>query len=198
MLAELLRQPGVEETLELRSSFGFLAIHGGSLERMTDVVARQTAAESGSSYYGVCQPEGFRWHLPSTAFAPEQSAALSAFVEHVDVAVAVHGYGREGLWTTLLLGGANRALAGHVAEHLRHALPDYTVVADLPAIPAPLRGVHPANPVNVPTSGGVQLELPPRVRGMGPFWADHEDGLTPHTRSLIDGLVAAATAWSPD
>ena len=36
-------------------------------------------------------------------------------VEDVDVAVAVHGYGRAGRFTTLLLGGRNRALAAHVA-----------------------------------------------------------------------------------
>jgi phage replication-related protein YjqB (UPF0714/DUF867 family) len=198
MLAELLLQPGVEETVELRSGLGFLAIHGGSLERMTDVVARRAAAEAGASYYGVCQPEGFRWHLPSTAFRPDQSDQLAAFVAHVDVAIAVHGYGRHDYWTTLLLGGANRVLADHLAAHLRGALPDYTIVDDLPAIPQPLRGVHPENPVNVPRSGGVQLELPPRVRGMGPFWADHGDGLTPHTQSLIDGLAAAAIAWCPE
>ena len=35
---------------------------------------------------------------------------LAEFIDHVDVAVAVHGYGAEGYWTTLLLGGRNRRL----------------------------------------------------------------------------------------
>jgi phage replication-related protein YjqB (UPF0714/DUF867 family) len=198
MLAELLLQPGVDESVELRSSFGFLAIHGGSLERMTDVVAREAADRAGASYYGVCLPEGLHWHLPSTAFRPDQSTALAAFVDHVDVSVAVHGYGRDGHWTTLLLGGSNRTLAEHVASHLRGALPDYTVVDDLATIPTELRGVHPDNPVNAPAGGGVQLELPPRVRGMGPFWAEHRDGLTSHTEGLIAGLAAAASGWRPE
>ncbi len=35
-LAELLARPGVVETVELRSSFGFMAIHAGQLEEVTD------------------------------------------------------------------------------------------------------------------------------------------------------------------
>jgi phage replication-related protein YjqB (UPF0714/DUF867 family) len=31
-------------------------------------------------------------------------------------------------------------------------------------MPSTLRGVHPDNPVNRPRAGGVQLELPPRIR----------------------------------
>ena len=36
--------------------------------------------------------------------------------------------------------------------------PEYVVVDELEAIPARLRGVHVANPVNLAKSGGVQLE----------------------------------------
>ncbi|BBY24718.1 hypothetical protein MSTO_49230 [Mycobacterium stomatepiae] len=42
-LSELLSAPGVLETSRLRSRFGFLAIHGGGLEEMTDVVAERAA-----------------------------------------------------------------------------------------------------------------------------------------------------------
>jgi len=43
---------------------------------------------------------------------------------------------------------------------------------------------------------GVQLELPPRVRGSSPLWWDWEGpGLTPHTERLIDALVHCATTW---
>jgi phage replication-related protein YjqB (UPF0714/DUF867 family) len=35
----LLRVPGVTESGVLRSRFGFLAIHGGGLEKVTDVIA---------------------------------------------------------------------------------------------------------------------------------------------------------------
>jgi phage replication-related protein YjqB (UPF0714/DUF867 family) len=61
-----------------------------------------------------------------------------------------------------------------------------------------LRGLHPSNPVNAVRGGGVQLELPPRVRGSSPLWWDWEaPHPTPHTAALIDGLVAAANAWTP-
>ena len=43
-LTELLAIPGVAEIVELRSSFGFIAIHAGELEQATDVVASLAAA----------------------------------------------------------------------------------------------------------------------------------------------------------
>jgi len=55
MLRELLQRPGVREILELRGTFGFMAIHGGNLERATDVVAREAAERSGASCYSVIQ-----------------------------------------------------------------------------------------------------------------------------------------------
>ena len=71
------------------------------------------------------------------------------------------------------------------------------MVDNLKKIPVELQGLHERNPVNVPRFAGVQIELPPRARGVGPFWADHQgDALVPHTRSLIDGLVAAVGDWT--
>ncbi len=61
----------------------------------------------------------------------------------------------------------------------------YTVIDELDDIPTALRGVHPRNPVNLPPAKGVQLELPPRVRGTTPFSKPE------HTEALIDGLVDA-------
>ena len=197
MFADLLAEPGVSEVLELRSTFGFMAFHGGSLEEVTDEVAAAAAEQAGASLYAVIQPPGLRWHIPSRMVRPSASPALAQFLDHVEVAVAVHGYGRDGFWTSLLLGGANRALAGHVAAHLRPALPEYEIVDDLEVIPAALRGVHPENPVNGPRRAGVQLELPPRVRGKGPFWKDHTGpGLKPHTKALAAALADAARSWS--
>jgi phage replication-related protein YjqB (UPF0714/DUF867 family) len=193
--AELLAEPGVQEHCELRSRFGFMAYHGGALEVMTDVIARTAAAASGASYYGVHQPDGMRHHLPSIRVRPEESVALAEFVAHVDVVVTIHGFGRRGLFTSLLLGGRNRELADHMASHVRRALPAYDVVTDLERIPPALRGQHPANPVNLPRDGGVQIELPPRVRGVSPLWWDWEHGLTPHTTALVDALAAACSAW---
>lgn len=200
MFADLLRQPGVQEVVELRSTFGFLAFHGGSLERVTDVVAGAAAERAGASLYAVVQPDDLRWHVPSSEVRADASPALATFLSHVDVAVAVHGYGRPDRWRSLLVGGRNRALAAHVGGALAPALPHYDVVTDLQRIPVELRGLHPDNPVNVPRTGGAQLELPPRVRGMGPYWAAWRDAngdgrLTPHTEALVDGLAAAAASW---
>ena len=198
LFADLLAEPGVEEALELRSSVGFLAFHGGSLERVTDVIARDAAARAGASLYAVVQPAGLRWHIPSIDVTPDASPRLQAFLDHVDVAIAVHGYGRESFWTTLLLGGTNRRLAEHMAAHLAPALPEYAVVADIEEIPRELRGLHPRNPVNLPRRGGVQLELPPRVRGTTPHWQGWEGpGHPPPTEALVAGLAAAVTTWPP-
>ncbi|HYV59943.1 MAG TPA: poly-gamma-glutamate hydrolase family protein [Acidimicrobiia bacterium] len=164
MFDELLRQPGVIEEWELRSTFGFLAIHGGSLERGTAEVATAAAAGSGASVYAVRQPEDLRWHIPSALVDPSSSTALSAFLEHVDVVVSVHGYGRRGYSNVVLIGGRNRELATRAADVLRSAVPSHRFVDDLRAIPPTLRGVHLDNPVNRTRGGGIQLELPPTLR----------------------------------
>lgn len=192
MFAELLAHEGVEELCELRSAFGIMAFHGGNLEKQTDEVARAAAERSGASLYAVVQPPDLRWHIPSIEVRPDESVRLAAFIDHVDVAVAVHGYGAEGLWTTLLLGGRNRALATHVGTALRHELAPhgYEVIDELDAIPERLRGVHPRNPVNLPRGGGVQLELPPRVRGTSPLSKPE------YAEALVAGLATAATTWT--
>lgn len=197
MFKELLSQPGVEEVCELRSKFGFMAYHGGNLEENTDVIAQAAARRSGSSYYGVHQPTGLRQHIASHLISPVDSPTLASFINHVDIVITIHGYGRKGLFTTLLLGGKNRALASHVAAHLDSALPAYEIEHDLQRIPSDLAGQHELNPVNLPRYGGVQIELPPRVRGSSPLWWDWEGpNLTPHTISLIDALSKAASSWS--
>ena len=183
MFAELLGHPGVRETCQLQGPVGVMAFHGGSLEQTTDIIADHVAAASGASLYAVVQPPDLRWHIPSKLVDPAQSPALADFVDHVDTAIAVHGYGRNGLFTTLLVGGRNRELAAHVRTVLAGHLDGYDVVDDLDAIPVELRGLHPDNPVNRLRADGVQLELPPRVRGLGPFWAEHDGpGLTPAHR----------------
>jgi phage replication-related protein YjqB (UPF0714/DUF867 family) len=195
--AELLATTGVEEICALRSSIGFMAYHGGSLEEQTDVVALRAAERSGASFYGVLQPDGLQWHIPSHKVTPTSSSQLTTFIDHVDVVITIHGFGRRDHFTSLLLGGQNRRLALHVAGHLRPRLPEYDIVTELERIPKELRGLHPDNPVNLPTQQGVQIELPPRIRGSSPMWAewDHTE-MVPHMASLIDGLADAAMSWA--
>ena len=192
MLAELLAHPGVEEECRIGSTFGILAFHGGNLERGTDDIASRAATASGASLYVVRQPPDLRWHIPSVAFDPADSPALAAFLAHVQVAVAVHGYGRDGMWTTLLLGGRNRALASALGGELRAGLGDgFSVVDELDDVPPELRGVHRRNPVNRPPEGGVQLELPPRVR--------HGTGVPTFDPAWPEAIAAAlgrvASSW---
>ncbi|MGB7478462.1 MAG: poly-gamma-glutamate hydrolase family protein, partial [Polyangiales bacterium] len=163
-LEELLACRGVEEDLALRSRFGFMAFHGGSLETKTDAIAEEAAQKSEASFYAIRQPSNLRWHIPSSLFRADESAKLQAFFERVDVVVTVHGFRRKAFPGHVMLGGRNRALAAHLAETLRPKLPGAVVIDDLSKIPKPIRGVHPNNPVNVPRLSGVQVELSPLVR----------------------------------
>ncbi|MDG2051576.1 MAG: poly-gamma-glutamate hydrolase family protein [Myxococcota bacterium] len=191
--------PGVEEICELRGTIGLMAFHGGNLERTTDAVARSVAERTDASFYAVLQAAPLRKHLPSTAFRPEESSALSSFVSHVREVIAIHGYGRETSWWHLLLGGRNRQLAHHLTGFLRKGLPEpYQVVDDLEAIPRELRGQHKENPVNLPINAGVQIELPPTIRWnrLHGNWSDHQGTpRAPQVEQLIDALVAAVQAW---
>jgi phage replication-related protein YjqB (UPF0714/DUF867 family) len=192
--SELLTEPGVAEFSRLRSRFGFLAIHGGGLEQMTDVIAERAAEAADASVYLVRHPDRYPHHLSSVLFDPSESARLAEFLDHVDVAVSLHGYGRIGRSTQLLAGGRNRALADHLARHIE--LSGYQVVTDLADIPRELRGLHPDNPVNRVRHGGTQLELSVRVRGLSPRSPlPGADGLSPVTSALVQGLATAALSW---
>jgi phage replication-related protein YjqB (UPF0714/DUF867 family) len=183
LLREFLAFPGVEQRSVLRSRFGFLAVHGG-LEQGTAEIATRAAEAAGASLYTVVQPEDLRWHVPSSSYDPAHSGELATFLAHVDVVVSVHGYGglrtSDERWITSLVGGADRDRAAELALRLRTALPHYRFVDDLEAIPGHLRGVHPDNPVNRTRCGGVQIELPPRIRR------------EPDASTLVDTLVGFA------
>ncbi len=167
MLDELLACPGVEERTDLRSPVGFLALHGG-LEAGTAEIAAAAAGAAGASLYAVVQPDDLHWHIPSHRYDPEQSVGLAGFLAHVDVVISIHGFGGlrgdDDRWITALLGGSNRDLAARAAGRLGAALPHYRWIDDVDRIPTHLRGLHPGNPVNRARDGGVQIELPPRVR----------------------------------
>jgi phage replication-related protein YjqB (UPF0714/DUF867 family) len=193
-LSNLLNDPEVSEVSCLRSRFGFLAIHGGGLEQMTDLIAERAAEEAGASVYLLRHPDQYPHHLPSALFDPSESPRLAEFLDHVDVAVSLHGYGRIGRSTQLLAGGRNRELATHLARHIQ--LPGYQVITDLDAMPRELRGLHPNNPVNRVRDGGTQLELSVRVRGLSPRSPlPGADGFSVVTSALVQGLVAAARSW---
>ncbi|MEZ5273034.1 MAG: poly-gamma-glutamate hydrolase family protein [Ilumatobacteraceae bacterium] len=193
---DLLASPGVREVCRLEGRLGFMAYHGGSLEHVTDVIADAAAAASGASYYGVLQPEDLLWHIPSHRVSPAESPTLAGFLEHVHAVITVHGYGRHGMWTTLLLGGQNRRTGRSCG---RLPAPGAARLHDRDG-----HGGHPHRAAR-PACGEPGEPSPPprradrvaaRVRGTSPIWKDWAGpGLVPHTQALIDALAAAALAW---
>lgn len=165
-----------------------MAFHGG-LEGGTVEIAEAAAAASGASLYYVTQPPDLRWHVPSRKVDPAQSPRLAAWLDHVEVAIALHGYGRIRRPRRILLGGSNRDLAGRLASHLSNHLTGFEVVTNLADIPQELRGLHPRNPVNRPRHGGVQVELPPSARGTTSRPPDPEWGPGGAPARVVDALV---------
>ncbi|MDG2301014.1 MAG: poly-gamma-glutamate hydrolase family protein [Acidimicrobiales bacterium] len=198
MISKLLDREDVVEELELRSSFGFMAYHGGSLEKATDVIAREAAERSNSSYYGLIQSHEDPIHFASTQLLEEKSGPLELFLNHIQVVTTIHGYGREHLFYSVLLGGRNRQLAEHFAPILREALPSYKFETELENIPKELRGQHLKNPVNYPPLQGVQLELPPTLRWNREEWGWSDIGgigRAKHVDQFIDALVLGVERW---
>ena len=185
-----------------------MALHGGSQDRGTDQIARRAAEQAGASYYAIVHPSGLRVHLTSACTTPAIRRPLRAFLEHVDVAISVHGFGRDGfaLWfdpdqrprhrtvrardpegtkpgrcggsswegeRATARGGTRRCSTGVCRFH----------VAD-----GRVRlGFHPDNPVNLPSAQGVQVELPPGLRGIGDFGED----MIPRQDGVVTEVVAA-------
>lgn len=176
MFGDLLSGDGVVERLQLAGRVGVMALHGG-LEAGTAEAATGVAEAVDASLYTVVQPEGLRLHVPSTMVDPRDSEALRTFLGYVALAISFHGFGRPGYEDAVLVGGSNRRVAAAVGRALARRT-SLRPVVDLATMPPELRGVHPANPVNLPEFGGVQLELSAGAR-RAPF---------------VDELVAAVAA----
>jgi phage replication-related protein YjqB (UPF0714/DUF867 family) len=207
-LAELLKMPGVSEECVLRSNVGFMALHGGSQDRGTDQIARQAAEQAGASYYAIVHPPQLRVHLTSRLYDPNHSGSLRSFLDHVDVAISVHGFGRDGfsLWLDsnrglviepygpairgnqtgplrgIILGGRNAQLLDAARGLFRCRFAGYHVADERVRL-----GFHPDNPVNLPSAHGVQIEMPPGLRGIGDFG----DILVPQQDEVFGEVVAS-------
>ena len=194
--AELLAQPDVTEEVELRGDFGFIAFHGGPVERVTTMVARLAADYAGASFYTLHQPAERPLHIPSTRVDPAQSPKLASVYDRVERVCTVHGYGRDTRKQHVLVGGVDRELAEHFGGFLRNSLPEqFPVITDIDEIPRELRGVHPKNPVNLARCGGVQVELPPLLRWNieAHSWADGP-GLAPTAEVELTAKALADAA----
>jgi phage replication-related protein YjqB (UPF0714/DUF867 family) len=220
-LAELLTQPGVNEECVLRSAVGFMALHGGSQDRGTDQIASRAAEQAGASYYAIIQPAGLRVHLTSRRHNPDHSALLRAFLQHVDIAISVHGFGRDGfaLWLDperglviepygpairdnqsgplrgVIVGGRNAELLKAARRLLNDRFAGYHVADERVRL-----GFHPDNPVNLPSERGIQIELPPGLRGIGDFgeiFAPGQDRVVTEVVAALVELANRATAFLP-
>jgi phage replication-related protein YjqB (UPF0714/DUF867 family) len=209
-LAELLSLPGVKEECVLRSAVGFMALHGGSQDRGTDQLASRAAEQSGASYYAIVQPSGLRVHLTSRLHNPDHSERLGAFLRHVEIAISVHGFGRDGfsLWVDpargpvvelygparrgmqtgplrgIIVGGRNAALLDAARRLLHDRFTGYHVADERVRL-----GFHPDNPVNLPSQHGIQIELPPGLRGIGDFGEHLEPGQGGEVAETMAALV---------
>jgi phage replication-related protein YjqB (UPF0714/DUF867 family) len=219
-LEELLSMPGVREEFVLRSNIGFMALHGGSQDRGTDQIARRAAEKSGASYYAIVHPPRLRVHLTSRLYEPVHSPPLRAFLEHVDIAISVHGFGRDGfaLWLDpdrgliiepygpatrgkqtgplrgIIVGGLNAQLLDAARELFRDRFDGYHVADERVRL-----GFHPDNPVNLPSGHGVQIELPPGLRGIGDFGetlVPRQDGVVSEVAAALVELATRATELS--
>ena len=187
-LAELLTLPGVREECVLRSAVGLMALHGGSQDRGTHEIASEAAKRVGASYYAIIQPSDLRVHLTSRRHDPGQSERLGAFLRHVEIAISVHGFGRDafnffvdpargiviepygpalrgrqtGPLRGIIIGGQNVQLLAAARRLLEGRFAAYRVADERIRL-----GFHSENPVNLPSAKGVQIELPPGLRGIG-------------------------------
>jgi phage replication-related protein YjqB (UPF0714/DUF867 family) len=184
-----------------------MALHGGSQDRGTDQIARRAAELSGASYYAIVQPDRLRVHLTSRLHDPEHSDLLRSFLEHVEIAVSVHGFGREGFSLRvdplrgplieaygparrgaqtgplrgIILGGQNADLLAAARQLFHDRFPGYHVADERVRL-----GFHRDNPVNLPAAHGVQVELPPGLRGIGEF-GEH---LVPRADDTVAEVIA--------
>jgi phage replication-related protein YjqB (UPF0714/DUF867 family) len=185
-----------------------MALHGGSQDRGTDLIARRAAEQVKASFYTVVHPARLRVHLTSRFYKPDQSESLRAFLEHVDIAISVHGFGRDGfaLWLDadrglviepygpairgnqtgplrgIIAGGRSAPLVDVARGLLRERFAGYHVADERVRL-----GFHPDNPVNLPSAHGVQIELPPGLRGIGDFG----EILVPRQDQVMDDVVSA-------
>ena len=176
MLDALLATSGVDECFVGRSRFGFCALHGG-LEEGTAEIARDAAARGGASFYAVVQPDDFSWHVPSHRYDPAHSDDLRRFLAHVDVMISVHGFGGR----TRRRRSLDHRAARRLEPRARGDACRRELTQALPALPLDRRPRRRSRVIcagcirRIPSigslTGGVQLELPPRVRRPG---ADYE------------------------
>ena len=142
------------EAYDRGSKVAVFAIHGGDIERVTARVARRVAGKDFNLYIfnGWQGEDNFKLHITATHF--DDPAAVRLATSSV-LGISIHEQAGHGSWACI--GGRNTAAAKLVAIRLESA----GFATELPC--ARLPGIDDRNIVNLPSAGGVQLEITPRL-----------------------------------
>ena len=157
------------EHLHLGTSLGLVAIHGGGIEPGTEEIARFVADHSGASLYvfaGRRATGNLPLHRPSHLMELQDRPLVKKFLNHVNVAISIHGHGRNE--RCAYVGGLHQAMVQQFVEVAQAALSHYEWIFDPESIPPEIRGQNPNNIVNLPPAQGMQLELPRDLRRTKP------------------------------
>ncbi len=136
------------------SAVSVFAMHGGDIEDTTARLARRIAGKNFNLYVfsGWLGRDSFRMHVTATHFDDPDAVLLATSSV---LGISVHAEADSG--ARVCIGGANSRAAGLVARRLQEA----GFAAETPCERLP--GTSPRNLVNLPSAGGVQLELTLRL-----------------------------------
>ncbi len=159
------RGVGFVEYARFAGGVAVLAVHGGGIEPGTEELAEYAAAETGCSLYvfsGRLEKGNSRLRRMSRSLFREEDSLRSRVIGQANAVISIHGHGRDA--NEIYAVGASEVLKGMFVELMAQRLPAFPVVTDPAKIPKGLAGLHPDNVVNLPAGGGLQLELPARLR----------------------------------
>jgi phage replication-related protein YjqB (UPF0714/DUF867 family) len=144
---------------ERRSPLTILAIHGGEIDKGTELLAAQLAGKQFNLY--IFEGNRPQLHLTSTHFDEPRALSLAKRSRYC---LSIHGL-RESQKEALCLGGGNPWLKEQLMKALKKSAFSFDILDDCPGV----NGNHPLNIVNRCQEKGVQLEFtrPLRERLLG-------------------------------
>ena len=142
------------EVYDRGSKVAVFAIHGGDIEGATARVARRVAGRDFNLYIfnGWQGANNFRLHITATHFDDPDAVRLATSSV---LGISIHGQAARGSWACV--GGRNFSAAHLVVQRLEAA----GFATETPCSRLP--GVDSRNIANLPSAGGVQLEITQRL-----------------------------------